>query len=271
MLADLAPGLLNNLLATAAISFGVQIVLWLICMKTEDATPADWWWGLGYATIALYTWFNTAGVGLESRRLLITACTVIWGVRLSLHLILRSYADRWRELDRYEKYRVDAAKAGMNVNWYIYRKVFGTQGPMMWIVSLPVQVAQFYLRPTELGAIAIVGAVLWTVGFVIEASCDFQLARFKAAPANKGNVLDHGLWYFSRLPHRLRQLDRPVDDRLAAAHALPHGLPLGIGWLEEKMSNQRPQYRDYIARTNRFYPWLPKHHSDRHAPRGEAD
>ncbi|UUZ69739.1 DUF1295 domain-containing protein [Polaromonas sp. P2-4] len=116
---------------TAALSFGAQIILWLISIKTRDATPADWWWGVGFGVLALFTYANTLGVGVESRKLLITACTVIWGVRLSLHVFLRSRADGWRELDRYEKYREDAAKAGANVHWYVYRRVFGIQPPRL--------------------------------------------------------------------------------------------------------------------------------------------
>ena len=104
MSANFAPGLVDNLLITAGISFGVQFILWLIHMKTRDATLADWWWGLGYATIALFTYFNTAGVGVESRKLLITALTVLWGVRLSGHLIWRSYRDRNRSIFSFGSY-----------------------------------------------------------------------------------------------------------------------------------------------------------------------
>jgi steroid 5-alpha reductase family enzyme len=272
MFADLAPGLLTNLLLTAAISFGVQLALWLISLKTRDATLADWWWGLGYATIALFTYVNTQGVGVESRKLLITACTVIWGVRLSAHLVIRSHADRWRELDRYEKYRLDAAREGRNVNWYIYRKVFGIQGLMMWITSLPVQVTQFYLRPAELGTVALIGAAVWLAGFLIEAFCDWQLARFKADPANQGRVLNTGLWYFTRHPNYFGEAllwwgifliacDHWIGlFTIVSPIRMHHRMAYrqGIGWLEQKMSGLRPEYRDYIARTNRFYPWLPR-------------
>ncbi|UUZ69741.1 DUF1295 domain-containing protein [Polaromonas sp. P2-4] len=272
MTAELAPGLINNLLMTAALSFGAQIILWLISIKTRDATPADWWWGLGFGALALFTYFNTAGVGVESRKLLITACTVIWGVRLSLHVFLRSRADGWRELDRYDKYREDAAKAGVNVHWYIYRRVFGIQGLMMWITSVPVQVAQFYLAPTELGVIAILGTIVWAVGFLIEAICDWQLQRFKTNPLNKGKVLNTGLWYFTRHPNYfgdalvwwglfLIACDNSIGLWTIFAPARMHyrlAYRQGIGWLEAKMSNLRPEYADYINRTNRFYPWFPK-------------
>ncbi|VTU14713.1 putative membrane protein [Variovorax sp. SRS16] len=272
MCADLAPGLLVNLLMTAVLSLGVQFLLWRISVKTGDATLADWWWGLGYGTIALVTYAHTAGVGVESRKLLITACALIWGVRLSAHLVMRSRADGWRELDRYENYRKQAAAAGIDADWYIYRKVFGIQGIMMWITSLPLQVAQFYLQPTELGPVAMIGLAVWAIGFFMEALCDWQLGRFKADPSNKGRVLDTGFWRYTRHPNYFGEalvwwgIFLIACDHWVGLFTIVSPLRMhhrmayrqGIGWLEAKMSNLRPEYADYIRRTNRFYPWFPK-------------
>jgi steroid 5-alpha reductase family enzyme len=269
MSADFAPGLVNNLIFTACISFGVQFILWLIHMKTRDATLADWWWGLGYATIALFTYFNTMGVGVESRKLLITLLTVAWGVRLSAHLIIRSYRDKWRELDRYENYRKAASK---NVGWVMYRKVFGIQGLMMWIVSLPVQVTQFYLVPTEIGTIAMIGTALWLFGFLLEWGTDWQLANFKADPANRERVLNWGWWRYTRHPNYFGEacawwgIYLVACDNLAGWWVIVSPLRMhyrmayrmGLVWLEEKMTNNKPGYADYVARTNRFYPWFPR-------------
>ena len=271
MFTELAPGLIDNLILTAALSLGIQIVLWLVSMKTRDATIADWWWGMGYATIALVTYANTYGVGVESRKLLITVLTVIWGVRLSVHLIARSVADR-RELDRYENYRKEATAKGEHLQWYLYKKIFGIQGVMMWIVSLPVQVAQFYLKPVELGIVALIGCAIWVIGFSIESYTDWQLAQFKADPANKGKILNSGLWYYTRHPNYFGEAlvwwgifliacDNWIGlvtilSPIRMHHRMAHRQ--GIGWLEKKMSTLRPEYADYIARTNRFYPWPPK-------------
>jgi steroid 5-alpha reductase family enzyme len=268
--APFLPGLVDNLIATAFIAFGAQLVLWLIHTKTRDATIADWWWGLGYATIALFTYFNTQDSGgSESRRMLITALTVIWGVRLSSHLIYRSWKDRWRELDRYENYR---KAASANVGWVMYRKVFGIQGLMMWIVSLPVQVTQFYAGPAELGVIAWIGAALWAFGFTLEAYTDWQLARFKADPANRSRVLDFGWWRYTRHPNYFGEacawwgiflvaMDNPVGWFTIVSPLRMHyrmAYRAGIVWLEEKMTKNKPGYAAYRTRTNRFYPWFPK-------------
>ena len=46
-----------------------------------------------------------------------------------------------------------------------------------------------------------VGVALWLVGFTFEAVGDRQLKVFKADPANKGGIMDRGLWSWTRHPN----------------------------------------------------------------------
>ena len=50
-------------------------------------------------------------------------------------------------------------------------------------------------------AFAIVGALVWLIGFVIEVVADAQKSRFNADPANKGKFIRTGLWSRSRHPN----------------------------------------------------------------------
>ena len=45
------------------------------------------------------------------------------------------------------------------------------------------------------------GIAVWALGFFFEAVGDAQLARFTADPANKGMVMDRGLWRYTRHPN----------------------------------------------------------------------
>ena len=45
------------------------------------------------------------------------------------------------------------------------------------------------------------GVAVWTVGFGFETVGDLQLRRFRADPANAGQVLDRGLWRYTRHPN----------------------------------------------------------------------
>ena len=46
-----------------------------------------------------------------------------------------------------------------------------------------------------------IGIALWALGLGFEATGDAQLARFKGDPANKGHVMDRGLWRYTRHPN----------------------------------------------------------------------
>ena len=42
---------------------------------------------------------------------------------------------------------------------------------------------------------------MWAIGFGFESVGDWQLARFRADPDNRGQVMDRGLWRFTRHPN----------------------------------------------------------------------
>ena len=105
------------------------------------------------------------------------------------------------------------------------------------------------------------------VGFLFETVGDWQLTRFKANPDNQGKVMDRGLWRSTRHPNYFGEACLWWGTWLIAASAggwwtifsplLMSVLLLkvsGVALLEKDISNRRPAYRDYIARTNAFFP-----------------
>ena len=119
---------------------------------------------------------------------------------------------------------------------------------------------------------AYVGILLWIVGFTFEAVADWQLARFKADPSNRGRVLDHGLWRYSRHPNYfgnaclwwglwLIACDHPIGIATVFSPVLMTHFLLNVTGkklLEKRMSRARPEYADYVARTPGFFPWFPR-------------
>lgn len=265
---DLMPALAGNLLMSLAIAIGVQLLLWWYSERVQDATIADVWWGTGFACIALATWVNAQGHGDPLRNALITALTVIWGARLSIYI--RGRSRKQAEDHRYAAYRREAAERGQSVARVMFRKVFGIQGLMMWITSIPIQVGQFLPGPT--GPWLAAGIAIWAIGFLWESVADAQLSRFKRDPANRGRPLTTGLWRFSRHPNYFGDalvwwgLFLMGCDHWAAWLAIfaPIRMTYRLGYrrtlrpFEEKLRETRPGYADYIARTNRFWPWFPK-------------
>ncbi len=70
--------------------------------------------------------------------------------------------------------------------------------------SLPVQATVLLPRPPE--ATAYLGLAVWAAGLAIETVGDHQLARFNKEPANRGRVMDRGLWSWTRHPHHFGDL-----------------------------------------------------------------
>ncbi len=199
------------------------------------------------------------------RRTLVLAMTALWGLRLATHIALRS-----RGHGEDPRYEALMAKAPGNPNLYAFRKIYLTQGAVMWFVSLPVQVAVF--ETPAIGWIAWVGVAVWALGMFFETVGDWQLSRFRNDPASKGQVLDTGLWRYTRHPNYFGDACAWWGISLVSFDAWPGILtvlsPLAMTWLlargtgkpllEKDIASRRPGYADYVRRTSGFVPLPPK-------------
>ena len=88
-------------------------------------------------------------------------------------------------------------------SWQVVRKVFVLQGFITWFVSFPLQLSAV-TGPTPKAVAADRRArawPVWLVGVTFEALGDRQLRVFKSDPANRGVVMDRGLWAWTRHPN----------------------------------------------------------------------
>ncbi|MEV1046441.1 DUF1295 domain-containing protein [Streptomyces sp. NPDC049916] len=249
----------------AAAALGVMLVTFAVALRKGVHRIVDVAWGIGFAAVALVSYGLSAGDGDDGRRLLVTVLTVVWGLRLAIHIGRRGRGHG--EDPRYEKM---LAKAPGNPDLYALRKVYLLQGALVWLVSLPVQAAHYLTGPLAWWAWA--GVALWVVGLAFETVGDAQLARFKADPANKGKVMDRGLWSWTRHPNYFGDfcvwwglfvlvLQAPA----AAAATLVSPLVMsflltrgsGAALLERHMAD-RPGFAEYQARTSAFFPRPPR-------------
>ncbi len=267
---DIAPGFALNLAATASALLACVLVLWVISIRIADMSIIDIFWGPAFGVVALVGFALSADAGAGPRRVLVTVLTVAWAARLGGYLW-------WRNHGKGEDPRYTAAfrkRFAQGLHWHTLRKVFLLQGSLIWLISMPVQIAQFLARPASLGIPAFFGAALWLLGFLFEAVSDSQLARFKADPANRGQVMDRGLWRYTRHPNYFGNaclwwglwliacdswLGLPT---IFAPILMTHFLlnVTGKRLLERRLTRSRPEYADYVARTSGFFPWPPKAH-----------
>ena len=200
-----------------------------------------------------------------TRKLLISTLVTVWGLRLTLHILLRNKGKP--EDFRYQKWREEN---GSSWWWRSFFKVFLLQGILLWIISAPLLLAHAGIKPQYLTALDWLGVILLVVGFYFEAVGDLQLKRFLAWPENKGKIMNQGVWRFTRHPNYFGDSAQWWGFYLIAASAggwwtvfSPIMMTFllvrvsGAALLEKSMS-KKPGYRQYMASTSGFIPWFPR-------------
>ena len=266
--------LLSEILTLLAINFAITIgavtLLWLISIPIRDASIIDMAFPGLLMGIAAASYF--IGNGVEQRKLLILTLVGIWGLRLTVHLVGRNWGHG--EDVRYTKLR-SWVKDDRAFIWLSLRKVFLLQGVVVWIASLPIQVAMVYTQPATLGWIAIAGSLLWLLGFGFETIADMQLKKFRADPSKSGTVLQSGLWRYSRHPNYFGELcvwwglfliacDNPlalitIVGPLFYSHIVIN--LTGQRTLDKKLSREKPGYQEYMDSTSGLLPRPPRSRS----------
>lgn len=261
--------MLDGLMVNAAVDLAMMLGLCLVAARIGDVSFIDAVWGAGMAVLALASWLQLPDPG--PRATLLLAMTAIWGLRLGLHLYTR-----WRahgEDPRYARMLAKAREQG-RYGSAAFKVVFGPQAVLLFVTSLPAQLGILTSpEPAEIGTIGLAGAALWLVGMTFETVGDAQLKAFRANPANKGKVLDTGLWRYTRHPNYFGDACAWWGIWLVAAGAgASVALASLIGpvfltftltrWsgkplLEKGLAKSRPGYADYVARTSGFIPRPP--------------
>ena len=257
-------GMMTSLAGLGTVLTAVTLV-WLLSLRRRDASIADVGWGLGFVLLAwLYCLLSPT---LTPRAWLVAALITLWGTRLSWHIFRRNHG---KEED--SRYRAMRALHGQAFWWRSLFTVFWLQGAILWFVALPLLVAVRAERPAALTAVDALGVALFAIGFAFEVVGDSQLERFKADPANRGQVLDRGLWRYTRHPNYFGDATlwwglyamagaTPGGWLTALSPALMTFLLLrvsGVTLLEEGMKVSKPGYQQYIATTPAFFPWFPR-------------
>ena len=256
------PELLGLSLAVVAICMAA---LWLLSLAIKNASIVDIFWGLGFVLLAAV--YFVAADGFTGRKLLVLTLVAVWGLRLSGYILWRS---RGKGEDyRYARWREEA---GDQFWWTSLLQVFLLQGLLMWVISAPVLAAQSADEPNRLTWVDLAGTAVWGIGFFFEAVGDWQLARFKADPANKGKVMRSGVWAYTRHPNYFGDATQWWGLYLIAAGASDGYWTLfspllmtvlllrvsGVALLERAQVRTKPQYADYINSTSAFVPWFPR-------------
>lgn len=244
-------------LLALVLTLALMSLLWLFSLALKNASIVDIFWGTGF-TILVWLYFALAD-GLPARKLLIATLTTLWGLRLSVHLFLRN-----RGQPEDFRYRAWREQFGPRWWWWSFFQVFALQGVILWMVSTPLLAAQ--TRPIPLNGLDALGVVVWLIGMVFEAGGDWQLARFKADPANQGKLMTTGLWALTRHPNYFGDAMIWWGHYLIAVAAggwwtfFAPMLMTFLLWrvsgvvMLEKTMRSRPGYEAYMQNTPPFFP-----------------
>jgi len=277
---------------SAVVVFGAVTLLWAVSVAAKDASLVDIFWGFGFLLVGAVCLY-IAPVKTPYL-ILLAAMPILWGLRLTLYLGKRNLGHG--EDKRYTNMRKRAEKKGVSEMAWRLRTLFSVywgQGLLIMIVSAPVWVAMATYKPsgtaelgdstlywtanTYIGVLAILGALLWLIGFLFEAIGDAQLASFLKknkgydGPADEKPVMDQGLWKYTRHPNYFGNACMWWGIWIVACQA-PFGwvtifAPIIMTLLLTKVSGRdllerdmgrRKNYQDYIERTSGFFPKPPK-------------
>lgn len=202
---------------------------------------------------------------VDARAWLLVGIVSIWAVRLGTFLFRRVRAAG-------EDRRFRDVKPSF-VRFLIYWTVQG-----LWVsLTLAAALAAITsMTRRDLGIFALVGFLLWLLGFGIELIADRQKSKFRADPQNANKFINTGLWSWSRHPNYFGEILLWIGVAIIAIPALSgwqwltlispifvailltrvSGIPILEAYADKKWGGQA-EYEDYKAKTSVLIPRPP--------------
>ena len=248
---------------SVGVVFIYMTIFFIVAQFVKNNSIVDMGWGLGFVVIAIYTLLTTGNYNSQS--IIVTALVVVWGTRLFYHIIIRN-------LGKPEDFRYVAMRKKWG-KWVIlnaFLRVFMLQGVLMLIIAYPI-IMNNASSGGKLGAIEIIGLVIWIVGFLFEAIGDKQLKNFIGNKKNKGHLMKEGLRKYTRHPNYFGEATMwwgIFIISLSSASGIvgiisPIIITLlllyvsGVPMLEKHYKDNK-EFQSYAKYTSVFIPWFPK-------------
>jgi steroid 5-alpha reductase family enzyme len=235
----------------------------LVALWKRRNDLADVAWGIGFI-VAASAALAIKGT-LSFRSLVVYFFVMIWGVRLAVHIGMR--LRKHPEDQRYRQWREDW---GSHWRSRSFVRIFMLQGGFCYLISLPV-IFIILANHSTWTWLDCLGSTIWIVGFLFEVVGDYQLKRFVQNEANRGKIMQEGLWKYTRHPNYFGEVTLWWGIYLIAL-STPGGWltvigPITISFLILKVSGipllekefmKNPEFQEYARRTSAFFPLPPR-------------
>ncbi len=193
-----------------ALAFLIQWLVFVPSFLFQTEKFFDLTGSLTYITVTILAVLLTPVK--DARSILLLVLVLIWAARLGIFLFRR--IRKAGKDDRFDE---------LKPSFIRFLNTWTIQG--LWI-TLTAGAALAAITTTarkDLGWVALLGLLVWLVGFGFEAVADAQKNRFRADPGNKGRFIHTGLWARSRHPNYFGEIVLWIGVALIA-------LPVLTGW-----------------------------------------
>jgi steroid 5-alpha reductase family enzyme len=174
-----------------ALAYAIQWVVFVPAYLLQSERFFDLTGSLSYILVVSIALMLTPPLDVRSG--ILWLLVVIWAARLGTFLFARV-----------QKAGKDSRFDDLRSSFVRFLNVWTIQG--LWVsLTLAAALAAITSATPEsaarLDGFAIVGLLVWVVGFALEAVADAQKRRFRADPANRDRFISTGLWAWSRHPN----------------------------------------------------------------------
>jgi steroid 5-alpha reductase family enzyme len=182
---------MNIILFALIVSIGINLAMFVpaFIYKTDKITDISY--AVTFAVVA------TAGYLRSTHELLhkiVLFLVLVWAARLGTFLFIRI-----------NKIGKDVRFDGMREKFFAFLQFWLLQGATVFVVML-APLCVFQQKSVSVSAVAVIGAILFLLGVLLEATADAQKFRFNSDPSKKGSWIDEGIWRISRHPNYLGEM-----------------------------------------------------------------
>lgn len=247
---------------TVGLAFLIQWLVFIPSFIKQTEKYFDLTGSLTYISLTTFAFLVTPGVDLRSTLLFVLV--LVWAIRLGTFLFTR--IKKAGKDDRFDEIKPSLIR---------FLNVWTIQALWVTFTAAAAWVAITSSVKKDIDAFAIIGLLIWIVGFAIEVTADTQKSRFNEKPENKGKFIRTGLWSRSRHPNYFGEITLWVGIAVIAIPVLqgwqwialisPLFVTLlltrvsGIPLLEKKADNKwggQADYEDYKKNTPVLIPRL---------------